>query len=43
MRYMQSVLIDLAVGVTASLIASLIVYGIKKFFARKKQPPFDQE
>ena len=40
---MQDILIDLAVGTTASLIASLIAYGVKRIIARKKQPPSDQE
>ena len=40
---MQSILIDLAVGVAASLISSLIVYGMKRIFARKNDHPSDHE
>ena len=40
---MQDILIDLAVGTTASLIASLIAYGVKRIIARKNDHPSDNE
>ena len=40
---MQSILINLAVGIVASLIASFIAYGIKKIIARKNDHPSDHE